>query len=84
MGKLSSQQQHAASGMEEIEKAGGGKKKDRLEREKRLCRYTVCVSGDKSRGLTNFPSIFFDLCVSFLALKSFPFQHLYALCISRM
>ena len=28
-------EQHAASGMEEIEKAGGGKKKDRLEREKK-------------------------------------------------
>ncbi len=28
-------EQHAVSGMEEIEKAGGGKKKDRLEREKK-------------------------------------------------
>ncbi len=76
-------EQHAASGIEEIEKADGGKKKDRLEREKKLYRYTVCASGDKSRGLLIFPHFFRFMCLIF-GPEIFSFQHLYALCISKM
>ncbi len=68
MGKLSSQQQQSSMprvGWRKLKRRAAGKRKIALKEKKRLYRYTVCISGDKSRGLTNFPSNVFKLCFIF-------------------